>query len=332
MADFSPRRSPRQSSQPSVDRSTDFVWPARTVPGSGVTPSDQGTTSIEAARRSLEALKDQLLAAALDFADGRVDSSQLDALRKRYQLRQEELKRLERGDIQPDAVLPFVLDDKPPAIEAPSGPTVPAPPASPQPEEEARRAIADLDRKLALVEEEFRIGNLNVRQYEAIMRHYREQRDVASRMLVTHPSTDRWKVVLAEGKTTFLKSQLEARSIGYAIYDIRTQRRLFHVGNVAPEVEAALPLLSTFRPHGQRVSKREIFGTDLEDGRSVSLIVGQFTAALVIFSQRPPHWQLNVCNEVHVSFEGANKASLSRGDPDPGRLIFPDLRKLVKDK
>ena len=50
------------------------------------------------------------------------------------------------------------------------------------------------------LEQDFQQGRINASQYRAIYRHYMEQREVALRLREKYPDSDRWRVVLEEGK------------------------------------------------------------------------------------------------------------------------------------
>lgn len=296
------------------------------------TPSERASAgvTIDTARQRFIEARNNLLAAAIAFADGESSGQQLIAMRKIYQVELEALERLSAGA---SAVVSDASVERIPPPPAPSPRPSAAPVAPTKPvvgEDDVRWAVDQLDTKLEAIEAEFRSGRINEAQHRAIVKHYQEQREVVRRLLAINPSSDRWRVVLAEGKTRFLRTVNEAQFVGFALYDVRTQARLYSVGTLTPDVEAELPLLRSFHLPSEKRRANEIFATDLEDGRSLACVIGDHTAALVVFSRRPPAWQLNVYYEVHANFEAANRGQLARGVRDPRRLVFPDLSRLSK--
>ncbi len=191
-----------------------------------------------------------------------------------------------------------------------------------------QRMLDLLDRKLQQLEQDFQQGRVNASQYRAIRRHYMEQREVAMRLRQSYPDSDRWRVVLEEGKTTFLMQLNEAVCHGIALYDLGTRQRIYLQGNLPPAAEEAMALLRTFGPTRADAPAGRMMATQAEDGSSLLLIPGQNTAALVVFSQQPPGWQVRALREVHRNFETANKGALARGDTRS--LVFPDLTRFTR--
>jgi hypothetical protein len=151
---------------------------------------------------------------------------------------------------------------------------------------------------------------------------------VAIRLRQAYPDSDRWKIVLEEGKTTFLMQLNEAECRSVALYDIETRKRIFAQGDMPASAEEAMALLRTFGSPAGGAPADRMFATRTEDGTALLLIPGRYTVALVVFSQDPPAWQVRALREVHSNFEIANRAALARGERQS--LIFPDLGRFVK--
>lgn len=290
---------------------------------------------VEAALKRLELARERLVSATIAFCDGAISFEQLRAVREYY--RQQDLYLTQLTGRQ---VPPFEEETRSPEPEVIEPATLPPIEAPIQPEptldlhldgeqaDDIRARIELLDRKLAILEENFAMGRINATQYRAIRKHYTEQRQVALRLHASNPRSDRWRVVLEEGKTFFLMQLNEAACLGYAIYDIETRQRLFLQGRLAPSAEEAMALLGTFGPPAAEGQAGRMLATRTDDGESLLLVPGRFTAALITFSQDPPGWQVRTVREVHRNFEAANHPALSRGERR--NLVFPDLSRILK--
>jgi hypothetical protein len=188
--------------------------------------------------------------------------------------------------------------------------------------------LTSLDQKIAQLEDDHKQGRINVAQYRAIRRHYKEQREVALRLRQAHPDSERWKVVLKEGKTTFLLQLNEAAVRCVAFYDLKSRKLIFTQGEIPDEADDAISLLGTFSASESGPKTGRMMATRADDGTALVLIPGRYTAALVSFSQDPPGWQVRALREVHRNFEAANRAALDRGERRV--LVFPDLRRFVR--
>ena len=274
-----------------------------------------------------------MLSAAIAFCDGTISPGQLRAVREL--LREQEI-RISQLLPSPKAAAhasPFVKETPTPVGAPESAPANPVaadltPALSALPGNDLLDLLSGLDAKLQRLEEDLQQGRINASQYRAILRHYTEQREVALRLRQAHPESDRWRVVLEEGKTSFLLQLNEAVCHGVALYDMGTRERLFVEGRMPPAAEEAMALLRTFGPMGNDSANARMLATQAEDGSALLLIPGRSTAALVVFSQQPPGWQVRALREVHRNFEGANKVALERGDHKG--LIFPDLTRFIR--
>jgi hypothetical protein len=193
---------------------------------------------------------------------------------------------------------------------------------------ELKRKVYKLERKLVRLERDFHDGRINSSQYRAVRRHYLEQRNVAHRLRQANPKSDRWRVVLQEGKTSFLLKLNEALCVAVAFYDIETRKCLYLEGELHPGVEEAISLLSTFGSGSVDEASSPIYATETEDGLVLNLMPGRYTACLAVFSADPPPWQVHALQEVHRNFEAANKTALGRGQRKT--MVFPDLRRIIK--
>jgi hypothetical protein len=113
-----------------------------------------------------------------------------------------------------------------------------------------------------------------------------------------------------------------------SLYDLQTRARLFAEGDVPKSAEEAMSMLRTFGQGGSSAQPGRMMATQGEDGSALLLVPGQFTAALIVFSQDPPAWQVRAMRELHNHFEAANRAALTRGER--ASLVFPDGRRYIR--
>lgn len=308
------------------------------TPSEQINPDPAVRTDSEylSALEALERAQERLLSAAVAFCDGQVSAGQLRAVREL--LREKERRIDELGGLQAS---PF-LDDLPhqSAASTQIAEEVESKDELEEPEfeeinieeiqdPELRERLELLNQKIVRLEQDFQQGRINASQYRAIYRHYMEQREVALRLREKYPDSDRWQVVLEEGKTRFLMQLNEAACHAVGLYDIKERGRIYLHGNMPDAAEEAMALLGTFGTSEGSTPDGRMYATKTDDGETLLLIPGVFTVSLAIFSQDPPAWQVRALREVHRNFEAANRVTLQKGEIEG--LIFPDLSRFVKE-
>jgi hypothetical protein len=318
----------------------------RTVNPDAESQSSTGDDELSEARGMLEQARERFITAAVAFCDGSISAGQLRAsremLRDKEQVFEKIVGAFKPPFKEPDSA-PFEASvaDKPstppaevdlPAASPPSEPIEPLAELqqdlSRELDPELTRMLSVIRQKMAVLEQDFQQGRVNASQYRAIRRHYQEQSEVAQRLRSKYPESDRWRVVLEEGKTAFLMQLNEAACISIGFYGIQDRERIYAQGKMPAAAEDAMGLLGTFGSAESNSLEGRMFATKSDDGTSLLLIPGEYTLCLAVFSQDPPAWQVRALREVHRNFEGANKASFLRGDR--GTLIFPDLSRFIK--
>ncbi len=284
---------------------------------------------IQRAHEQLALARERMLSSALAFCDGTISAGQLRAVRELLREQDMRLTQLE-GETPPVFVedVPaedFIVDDS--LTEQSIEETLKLE-LERQESPELMEMLSNIDEKIERLEDDFETGRINGSQYRAIRRHYQEQREVAMRLKEAHPSSDRWKVVLEEGRTTFLMQLNEALCTCVAIYDRKDRDQIFIQGEMPDAAEEAMGLLRTFGPPREESSPSRMLATHLDDGSGLLLIPGSYTAVLAVFSQDPPGWQVRALKEVLLNFEAANRAALRRSEYK--NLVFPDLQRFVK--
>lgn len=284
---------------------------------------------IQRAQEQLALSRERMLSAALAFCDGTISAGQLRAVRELLREQETRLSQLD-GEKPPVFVEHVVVEEyagEDSLTEQSIQETLQME-LETQDAPELMEMLTTIDEKLERLEDDFENGRINGSQYRAIRRHYQEQREVAMRLKESHPSSDRWRVVLEEGRTTFLMQLNEALCTCVALYDLKKREQIFIQGEMPDAAEEAMGLLRTFGPARKESGPGRMLATHLDDGSGLLLIPGLYTAILAVFSQDPPGWQVRALKEVLLNFEAANRAALRKSDHD--KLVFPDLRRFVK--
>jgi hypothetical protein len=318
----------------------------RTMNANAESQPSTGNDELSEARGMLEQARERFITAAVAFCDGSISAGQLRASRELLRDKEQSYEKIV-GMQKPPFKEPDSAPFEAPVKEKTSIPAaeidlqIPSPPSEPiVPLQELQDDLSsDLDpeltlmlsvirQKMAVLEQDFHQGRVNASQYRAIRRHYQEQSDVAQRLRAKFPESDRWRVVLEEGKTAFLMQLNEAACISIGFYGIQERERIYAQGKMPAAAEEAMALLGTFGSAESNSLEGRMFATKSDDGTSLLLIPGEYSLCLAVFSQDPPAWQVRALREVHRNFEGANKAAFMRGDR--GTLIFPDLSRFIK--
>ncbi len=300
-------------------------------------PVAEQDTEYLAALERLERAQERMLSAAIAFCDGLISAGQLRAVREL--LREQESKIDAMGGIQASPFIGEVHDGSAPPSQKTKSPApvieesvaeaiTEEPSIEDIDDPELRRRLETLDGKIARLEQDFQQGRINASQYRAIYRHYMGQREVALRMRQTYPDSNRWEMVLEEGKTRFLLQLNEAACYSVGLYNIKSKERIFVDGEMPESAEDAMALLGTFSTSDDESPDGRLFATTSDSGETLLLIPGAFTVSLAVFSQDPPSWQVRALHEVHRNFEAANRPALLRGETE--KLIFPDLSRFIK--
>jgi len=284
----------------------------------------------------MERAKTRFFGAAVAFCDGAISAGQLRAAREFLREQEQRVQRMEGQQAAPFVEPPVVEEKTEPEIveSSPSTPSVldesvdvdlQIPDAAPP---ELKRSLTILDQKIRRLQQDFQQGRVNASQYQAIRKHYLEQREVAIRLKQKNPESDRWRIVLEEGKTTFLMQLNEAACLSVGFYDIETRDRIFVQGIMPQAAEDAMALLGTFGAGEPGSQIGRMYATQTDDGKALLLIPGYHTVGLAVFSQSPPAWQVRALREVHRNFEAANRSALDKHRMS--HLVFPDLQRFVK--
>jgi hypothetical protein len=177
--------------------------------------------------------------------------------------------------------------------------------------------------KINRLAEEFASGMINQAQFQELFDHYRREKQTVQRWLEIAPESDAWKESTTEGESVIIRAGYEAKVLGYAIYENDSGMPLNTIGQFELEPELVVPMLSSYR-----AATREIFGagmrsSEIEGGRWLCFVPGEFTTLMALFSTSPASKQLESMEDLHRLFEKANRNLLGARFVDPRELVFP---------
>jgi len=180
-----------------------------------------------------------------------------------------------------------------------------------------------VQRKINWLAEEFASGTINRTQFNQLFAHYQNEKRTIETWLETAPYSDDWKRAATEGKSVIIRRQHMATVLGYAVYENDSGMPLETIGRFELDPALAVPMLSSYRS-----ATREIFGaglqsTQIEGGRWLCFVQGEFTTLMALFSTEPAAKQLQSLEELHRLFEQANRPYLQSSPINPQVLVFP---------
>lgn len=239
---------------------------------------------------------------------------------------------------QPPPTAPAKLAQaRSPQLESSLTPTVPVEEAQPFAAQYAsatpgdlRLFLQELRRKMARLAEDFAQGKLNRMQFQEIYAHYQQQRQAVEAAIVSTQGSDQWRSSVAIGTTGILRERHAARILSYATYDNATSLPLASVGAFRIDTSLLVPMLSSFRSAATEIFGAGLRSTEIEGGRWLCFVPGNFTTLMVLFSVEPARIQLTLIEDLHRDFEVANRAALSAGRGTDAAELFTRVWALDK--
>jgi hypothetical protein len=188
---------------------------------------------------------------------------------------------------------------------------------------EAMAYLGRLRAKMEKIAKDFAEGQLSQPQFEKLYAHYQAERANIELLMQTFPDGDEWKSAVTDGHSIAIRRRYQAIVIAYAIYDNEASLPLYTFGDFQMESELVVGMLSSFRSASNEIFGAGLRKTEVEDGKVLYFLPGQYTTLLALYSSEPPSTQLRILEEVHRHFEIANIEALQRGGAQPSQLVFP---------
>jgi len=216
---------------------------------------------------------------------------------------------------------PKASQPAPPA--PPSGPAPPPaePPRPAETDDGAKKYLARVQAKIGKLADDFAAGTINRAQFQELYAHY--QREMRTVEQVVESRQGNWQDVTTEGQSVFIRKQKLARAEGYAIYENESGMPLATLGKFEIEPELIVPMLSSYRAATAEMFGGGLRSTGIENGRWLCFVPGPYTTLIALFTVEPAPKQLEYLENLHRTFESANRHRLAAPPVDPGELIFP---------
>ena len=191
------------------------------------------------------------------------------------------------------------------------------------PASQAREYLARVQAKIGRLAEEFASGAINRSQFQELFEHYQNEKRTIEAWIENSPDSPAWRQAAKEGESVIIRSHHSATVLGYAVYENDSGMPLNTIGRFEVDPALAVPMLSSYRS-----AAREIFGaglqsTQIEGGRWMCFLGGEYTTVLALFSTEPAARQLESLEELHRLFEQANRPLLQTPPIRAETLVFP---------
>jgi hypothetical protein len=170
---------------------------------------------------------------------------------------------------------------------------------------------------------DFDAGTINLAQFRSLYAHYQQQLRNIEGIIEAAPSSDDWKRAVAEGRSIVIRRQHGAKAVGYAIFENESGMPISTLGQFEVDPALLVPMLASYRS-----AAREAFGagtrsTEMEDGRWLGFVPGEYTTMMALLTGEPAGKQLRFLEQLHRQFEQANRRLLADPPVEAGDLLFP---------
>ena len=196
-------------------------------------------------------------------------------------------------------------------------------PDAADPLQEALAFRAKVQAKVDQLVADFDAGTINRAQFRSLYTHYQQQMRSIENIIEAAPSSDDWKGSVAEGRSILIRRKHSAKAIGYAIFDNESGMPISTLGQFELDPALLVPMLASYRS-----AAREAFGagtrsTEMEDGRWLGFVSGEFTTMMALLTGEPAAKQLQFLEQLHRQFEQANRRRLAEPPVEAGDLLYP---------
>lgn len=201
----------------------------------------------------------------------------------------------------------------------------------------ASALIAQLRVKMRKLADEFARGDINREQFHKIYEHYQSQLNLAASTLAQ--MGDQKVENIQSGETIMLRKQLTAIARAAVVYHHASGEMIETIGELGFPVDTLLPTLTAIAEqvkggegHPTKFAPRGDTGAPLPESQIVTVgkdwalfVPGEFSTAVMIFSNEPVIRQIEIVENMHRDFEIANDAALRSGQTQAAKLVYPFL-------
>jgi hypothetical protein len=187
--------------------------------------------------------------------------------------------------------------------------------------DQADTYLSRVQEKSNRLAEEFALGIVNRTQFISLFEHYQKERQTIERMLEVSP--EEWKAAATEGKSLVIRQEHSAKPLGFAIYENESGMPIATLGAFDLDSALMVPMLSSYREAAREMFGSRLRSTQIENGRWVCFVSGQFTTMISLFNIEPAARQLQNLQDMHDFFEKANRPRLAAHPLVSDGLVFP---------
>lgn len=173
--------------------------------------------------------------------------------------------------------------------------------------------------KMNKIVDEFAQGEISREQFNSIYEHYQSQMIMAMQMsdadVVSNPAN-------APRETIALRNSLTAKAKAMTVYYHATGLLLETIGDFDVSIARIAPTLNNISGAvhaGQKMPAR----SEKHGEQWLMYVPGEFSTAIMLFSNEPSGRQTHIIENMHRDFEVANEAALRSGHADGTTLVYP---------
>jgi hypothetical protein len=189
-----------------------------------------------------------------------------------------------------------------------------------------REALAFLETTQAKVDRlaaDFNAGTINGAQFRNLYAHYQRQIQSVESLIETAPSSADWKGLVPEGESILIRRKHSAKAVGYAIFENESGMPISTLGQFELDPALLVPMLASYRSAAKEAFGAGTRSTEMEDGRWLCFVPGEYTTMLALFTADPAGKQLQFLRQLHRQFEQANRRHLAHPPVEAGDLLYP---------
>ncbi len=227
---------------------------------------------------------------------------------------------LQRLFSRPEKQPPLEQKSAPPAAVPPPAAAPVLPPAADS-RDQAESHLREVQAKTNKLAEDFARGEINRSTFIHLYEHYQQQRQAIERLLEISPES--WREAVSQGKSIAIRREHFAKPLGFSIYENASGMPLSTLGKFDLDPALMVPMLSSYREAAREMFGSRMRSTQIENGRWVCFVSGQFTTLIALYNTEPAARQLQLMEETHLFFERANKPRLQQSPINLDGMVFP---------
>lgn len=180
---------------------------------------------------------------------------------------------------------------------------------------QAQEFIADVNKKMTRIAQEFATGDINRKQFQHLYDRYQRQIMMVANLLA-ESRPEAWREAIkgnSEAETTLtIKKTLTALILGFSTYSNQSGMPVETKGDFSVDAELIVPMLSSYRSATAEIFQANVRSTQLENGHWLYFFGGQYTTLIVLFSLEPAANQLPMVQKAHEDYEIINETVLKK--------------------